>query len=167
MKRIFLITAIFFVFVVLSHFLSFELGIEMGKSYLSFIFSLVKIVPFAFVLIGLFEVWVKKETIEKHLGEGSRLKGYFWALILAATTVGGLFVALPVAATLSRKGARLGVVLTYLAASAVCRLPMTLFEASYLGLKFTFVRYIVSLPLIIITSEIMAKLIPDMVINER
>jgi len=167
MKRTIIVFGFFAIFVLFSWMFKFDLGLSMGSSFLTFTISLLKVVPFAFILIGLFEVWVKKETVEKHLGEGSTIKGYFWAIILAATTVGGLFVALPVSAVLSRKGARLGIILVYLSASAVCRLPMTLFEASFMGIKFTVIRYLVSIPLVIITSEIMAKLLPHLVINER
>ncbi len=39
--------------------------------------------------MGLFEVWVKRETVEKHLGEGSGFKGHLWAIVLASTMGGG------------------------------------------------------------------------------
>ncbi len=116
---------------------------------------MMKILPFAFILIGLFEVWVKKETVEKHLGKGSGVLGYIWAVILAGTTVGGLYVAFPVAYSLYRKGAHLGVVFTYVGASAICRVPMTIFEASFLGIKFSLVRLFVSIPLVVISSAIL------------
>ena len=65
--------------------------------------------------------------------------GQYW---LAGTTVGGLYVAFPVASTLYRKGAKLSIIFTYIGASAVCRVPMMFFEASFLGIKFTLVRVI-------------------------
>jgi len=167
MKRTIIVFSVFFVFILISWLLEFNLGLDMGRSFLDFAFSLIKIVPFAFILIGLFEVWIKKETVEKHLGENSVFKGYFWAIVLASTTVGGLFVALPVSAALSRKGARLGLIIVYLSASAVCRLPMILFESSFLGIKFTLIRYLVSIPLVIITSEFMAKVMPGLKIQEN
>ena len=110
-----------------------------------------------FILLGLFEVWVKRETVEKHLGEKSSFLSYLWVILLAGTTVGGLYLAFPVAYTIYKKGARLSVIFTYIGASAVCRIPMTTFEASFLGLKFTLVRLLVSIPLIIISSLIMEK----------
>lgn len=134
-------------------------GITIGKYFISFAWSMVKIVPIAFILIGLFEVWVKKETIENHLGERSTWKAYFWIILLSSTTVGGMYVAYPVAAALYRKGARLGVLFAYLTAAAVFRIPMTIFEASFLGIKFTLIRLLVTLPLLVISSELMQKLI--------
>ncbi len=73
--------------------------------------------------------------------------------------MGPLIVAFPVAVALARKGARLSVVFTYIGASAVCRIAMTVFESSYLGLKFTIIRYAVSIPLIIISSVILGRVL--------
>jgi len=68
-------------------------------------------------------------------------------------------VALPVSNSLIKKGAKLSVVFTYLFASAVCRIPMTIFEASFLGIKFTLIRLIISLPLIIVFSSLLERYI--------
>ena len=80
-------------------------------------------------------------------------------IILGGSTVGSMIVAFPVAAALFRKGARLSVIFTYLGAAAVCRIPMTIFESSYLGVRFTIVRYCVALPLIIISSVLMDRIL--------
>jgi uncharacterized membrane protein YraQ (UPF0718 family) len=95
---------------------------------------------------------VKKETVERHLGRKSGLLGYVWAILLAGSTVGGLYVAFPVAHSLYSKGAKLGVVFTYVGASAICRVPMTIYEASFMGIKFTAIRFLVSLPLLVLFS---------------
>ncbi len=130
-------------------------GMKIGRNFESFSIEMLKILPCAFVLIGLFEVWVKKETVEKHLGAESGLRGYLWSVLLAGTTVGGLYVAFPVAYSLHRKGARLSVIFSYIAASAICRVPMTIFEASFLGIKFSVIRLMVSLPLVFVSSMLL------------
>ncbi len=132
-------------------------GYSIGKNFINFAISLLKILPVAFILIGLFEVWVKSEVIEKHLGETSGLMGYVWAIILASTTIGGIFVSLPVAQTLHKKGACLRIIFTYITASTITRIPMSIFEASFLGVKFTLIRLLVSLPLVILSSILMEK----------
>ena len=43
-------------------------------------------------------------------------------------------------------------IFTYIGASAVCRIPMNLFELSFMGVKFTAIRLTVSLPLVILSS---------------
>jgi uncharacterized membrane protein YraQ (UPF0718 family) len=77
--------------------------------------------------------------------------------VLAGTIVGPLYVALPIAYSLHKKGAKFGVIFTYVGASAICRIPMATFEASFLGLKFTAIRLLVSLPLVIVTSMMLGK----------
>ncbi len=104
------------------------------------------------VVVGLFEVWVKKENVEKHLGKNSGMLGYIWIILLAGTTVGGLYVAFPVAYSLFKKGAKLSVIFTYIGASAICRIPMIIFESSFMGIKFTLIRLIISIPLVILSS---------------
>ena len=142
----------YFLFLIISLSFGFAPGKEIGGNFLSFALDMFKVLPFAFILIGLFEVWVKKETVEKHLGDDSGVKGYFWVILLAGTMIGGLYVALPIAHALYNKGAKLSVIFTFLGASAITRVPMTVFEASFMGVKFTTIRLLVSLPLVIISS---------------
>lgn len=150
---------IYAIFIIVSLFIQFEPGREIGKNFLVFSLDMLKVLPAAFIIIGLFEVWIKKETIEKHLGNKSSIKAYFWIILLAATSVGGMYVAFPVSAALYKKCARLPVIFAYLSAAAVFRIPMAIFESSFLGLKFTLIRFAVSLPLIIISSEILGRII--------
>lgn len=147
----------FVIFLALSFVFHFESGMRIGRSFIEFLVDTIKVIPFAFILIGLFEVWVPKETVEKHFGEDSGLMGYIWAILLASTAVGGLYVAFPVAAVLYRKGAGLSVIFTYLGAAAITRIPMTVFEASFIGLKFTIIRLSVSLPLVILSSILLGS----------
>lgn len=147
--------ALCLVFLVIAWVSGFEPGREISRNFVTFSLDMLKIIPGAFLLIGLFETWIKRATIEKHLGERSGIRGYLWGTLLASTTVGGLYVAFPVAYSLYHKGARLSVVFTYLGAAAICRVPLTIFELSFLGLKFTAIRLLVSLPLVIITSMLL------------
>ena len=142
----------YIVFILFSFITGFDPGKQIGKNFVTFSVDMLKILPCAFILIGLFEIWVKKETVEKHFGKESGIRGYIWAVLLASTTVGGLYVAFPVAYSLYNKGAKLSVIFTYIGASAICRVPMTIFEASFMGIKFSAIRLLVSLPLVIIFS---------------
>ena len=122
---------IYFVFIFISFLIELQPGKEIGGNFVFYFIDMIKILPFAFILIGLFEVWIKRETIEKHLGEKGGFISYIWVLLLGGITIGPMLVALPVAFSLSNKGARLSVIFTYIGAAAVCRIPMTIFEASY------------------------------------
>lgn len=147
----------FALFVLSSLGFGFEPGERIADNFASFSLEMLRVLPSAFILIGLFEVWVRRETVERHLGEGSGVRGYAWAILLSGTTVGGLYVAFPVAHSLFGKGARLGVVLAYIGASAVCRVPLAIFETSFLGVKFTAIRLLVSIPLVILTSALLGR----------
>ena len=142
----------YILFLAYSFIAGFKPGKEIGYNFASFSIDMLQILPAAFILIGLFEVWVKRATVEKHLGEGSGIRGYVWAIVLAGTTVGGLYLAFPIAYSLYSKGAKLSVIFAYIGAAAICRLPMVIFEASFLGIKFTAIRLLVSLPLVIVAS---------------
>lgn len=144
-------------FLLISWVIGFRPGEEISRNFASFTLEMLKIIPCVFMLIGLFQVWIPREIIERHLGEESGIRGYIWAVLVAATTVGGLYIAFPIAYSLYSKGAKLSVIFTYIGASAICRIPMTMFEASFLGIKFTLVRFVVSLPLVIITSIMLAN----------
>ena len=147
----------YILFIATSWIVGFNPGQQIGQNFATFSVEMLKILPCAFILIGLFEVWVKRETVEKHFGEKSGIRGYIWAVLLAGTTVGGLYVAFPVAYSLYSKGAKLSVILTYIGASAICRVPMAIFEASFLGIKFTAIRLLVSLTLVIVTSILLGN----------
>ncbi len=147
----------YFIFIIVSFIIDFQPGKQIGLNFKTFTIEMLKILPCAFILIGLFEVWVKKEKVEKHLGKDSGMMSYFWVILLAGTTVGGLYVAFPVAYTLFKKGAKLSVIFTYVGAAGICRIPMTIFEASFMGIKFTIIRLIVSIPLVIFSSILLGN----------
>lgn len=158
-KPLFIMLSFYAIFVICSLIFNFEPGVKIGDNFLFFAIDMFKIFPPAFVIVGLFMVWVDRKTVEKFFGKSSGLMGYLAAILLACTTLYPFVVVIPMAAALSKKGARLSIMLTYLGATAICRIPMTIFEASFLGLKFSIIRYLVSLPLIVISSIFMEKLV--------
>ena len=139
-------------FIFISFIFEFNPGKQIGHNFIVFFLEMLKLLPCIFILIGLFEVWIKKEVIIKHLGKGSNILSYLWAILLAGPIAGGLLPAFPIAYSLFQKGAKLSVVFTFIGAAAVCRIPMTLFEASFIGMKFSLVRLSISIPLVILSS---------------
>ena len=148
----FLAISVYFIFLFVSFLLGFSPGKQIGYNFFSFSIEMLRILPCAFILIGLFEVWVKREKVEKHLGRESGFIAYIWVILLAGTTVGGLYVAFPVAYSLYNKGAKLSVIFTYVGAAAICRIPMTIFEASFMGIRFSLIRLTISIPLVVLSS---------------
>ncbi len=149
--------AVFCIAIIVSYITQFIPGKAVGGNFFAFSKDMVKIVPCAFLLICLFEVWVKRETVEAHFGSRAGFRGFINAILLGSTTIGGAYVSFPVAAALYGKGARLDVIFTYVGAAAICRIPMTLFEASFVGLKFSLIRLGVSIPLVILSSLILGR----------
>ncbi len=148
---------VFFLFTIVSFTVNYDPGQDIFFKFLDFLTTMLKFLPAVFILIGLFETWVEREVIEDHLGEESNLLAYGWAILLAGTTVGGLYIAFPVAYAIYKKGASLRIIFTYVGAAAVARIPMTLFEASFVGLKFTLIRLLTTIPLIIGSSILLEK----------
>ncbi len=156
-KIIFLIT--FIIFIGISFLIKFIPGMEIGKNFGNFSFQMIKILPAIFILIGFFDVWMKKETIVKHLGKDGGIKSFIWVFILAAPMAGGLLPAFPIAYSLYQKGARLTVILTFLGAVGIGRIPMILFESTFLGWKFSLIRIIASIPLVILSGIAMGRIL--------
>ncbi|PIE53610.1 hypothetical protein CSA37_00125 [Candidatus Fermentibacteria bacterium] len=151
-----LVSAAFLVFVLYSAIFRYTPGRKIASGFLVFAKAMLFTLPGAFIIIGLFHVWVSREKVEKHLGSSS-FTASLWMILLAGTTVGGLYVAFPVAGALWEKGAKTQVILSYLGFAAVCRIPMTVFEASFMGIKFTVVRLLVSIPLVLLSSMYLAS----------
>lgn len=155
----FVLFAIFALFVGVSFLINYDGGEKTGIAFADVMIEMLKILPFAFILIGLFEAWIKRETVIKHLGDESGKRGYLLVLLLAGFTVGGLFVAFPLADTLYKKGASLKIIFAYLGFAGVFRIPMTIFEISFLGLPFTVVRLLVTIPLFLLVGIVMGKVL--------
>ena len=154
----YIIFGVFIGFLIVSRIINFELGIEMGENFWIFARDMILILPPAFIIIGLFEIWVDRETIENNFGQSSGIKKHIYAILLAATTVGGTFVAFPVANSLYHKGADYSSIFTYITSASLVMIPMSIMEASILGLQFTLIRIGISLPLVVISSIILASL---------
>lgn len=135
----------------------FDLGIRVWNNFLVFAKDMVLILPPAFVLIGLFDVWAKRESVEKHFGDNNNPLRFLWSVLLASTTVGGTFVAFPLANSMYHKGAKYSSIITYITAASLFMIPMSIMEASMLGIKFTIIRLIGSLPFIIVGAILLEK----------
>jgi uncharacterized membrane protein YraQ (UPF0718 family) len=110
------------------------------------------IVPPIFLLLGLFDVFVPKETIIRLMGEKSGLLGISLALLLGSFSAGPLYAAFPVAAVLMNKGSKFSNVLLFVGAWATTKIPMLLFEAGSMGWEFMLTRLIINIPGIIIMA---------------
>jgi len=140
---------LFAIFIALSRITHFSGGMEIGKNFRMFFMEMILILPLMFILIGLFDVWVPREKILHHLGPEAGVWGILWVILLATLQAGPLYAAFPVAALLWRKGCSVRNVFIYLGAFSTLKIPMLAFEISFLGLKFSLLRTLFSLPVFV------------------
>ena len=138
-----------------------ETGTRAWTLTLSNIFSMLKILPPIFILIGLLDAWVPRETMIKHMGKDSGIKGILIALVLGSFAAGPLYAAFPVAAILIKKGARLSYVLFFLGVWSTSKLPMVLFEVTSFGLTFTLIHIISNLVIFLVGAIVIEALLGE------
>jgi uncharacterized membrane protein YraQ (UPF0718 family) len=140
------------------------INIEIGKKVFdTTVFQLkemIMVIPPIFILLGLLDVWVPKETMVKYMGEKSGLKGILLALFIGSAAAGPLYGAFPVAAVFMKKGVKFSNVLIFLGAWSTTKIPMFLFELASLGTRFAITRLLVDIPGIIIIAYILNALMP-------
>lgn len=117
------------------------------------------VIPPVFILLGLLDVWVPRETMIKYMGEGSGLKGIILAMILGSAAAGPLYGAFPVAAVFMKKGVKFSNILIFIGAWSTTKIPMFLFETAALGAKFAITRLLVDIPGIIIIAYALSKFV--------
>ncbi|HHV39319.1 MAG TPA: permease [Tepidimicrobium sp.] len=103
------------------------------------------IIPPVFILLGLLDVWVERETMIRYMGEDSGIVGVLLAFFLGSAAAGPLYAAFPIAGVLLNKGSKLSNVFIFIGAWSTTKIPMLLLEASYMGTKFAIIRLVLSL----------------------
>lgn len=138
-------------------------NIEFGKSIAIMTETQLKemllVIPPIFVLLGLLDIWVPKETMVKYMGDNSGLKGVILSIILGSAAAGPLYGAFPVAAVFMKKGVKFRNILIFIGAWSTTKIPMLLFEISALGYKFALTRLLIDIPGVIIIAHILSLFI--------
>ena len=152
------VIALFGLFTAVSALLKCDFGHKAAENFTVSFLDMIAFIPLIFVLIGLFDVWVPRETVQKHVGRDSGIRGILWVILMAMLQAGPLYGAFPVAYLLWTKGASARNIFIYLGAFSTLKLPMLSFEVGFLGLKFTLLRTLISLPVFITIAVVMEKL---------
>ncbi len=121
--------------------------------------SMLKIVPPIFLLIGLLDLWVPRETMIRLMGEKSGVIGILIALFIGTMSAGPLIAAFPVAQVMLKKGARYSNVLFFLTVWASAKLPILFFQATALGLKYTIISNVTLLAVYMVGTLIIEKIL--------
>jgi uncharacterized membrane protein YraQ (UPF0718 family) len=136
-----------------------ELGIQSLHITGNSIKEMLLVIPPIFILLGLLDVWVPRETMVKYMGENSGLKGVLLAIAIGSAAAGPLYGAFPVAAVFMKKGVKFMNILIFIGAWSTTKIPMFLFEISALGSKFAISRLIIDLFGIIILAFLLSKMV--------
>jgi uncharacterized membrane protein YraQ (UPF0718 family) len=115
--------------------------IEGGETLL----SVVPLLIAAFLIAGLIQALVTRETVTRWLGAGAGWRGIALACLGGALIPGGPYVYYPIAAALLNAGAGLGVLVAFVTAKnlwSLSRLPM---EFALLGPRLTVIRFVATL----------------------
>ncbi|HBV87085.1 MAG TPA: permease [Desulfosporosinus sp.] len=121
--------------------------------------EMLSVIPPIFILLGLLDVWVQRETMIKLMGEKSGILGILIAFFLGSAAAGPLYVAFPMAGVLLKKGSKFSNILIFIGAWSTTKIPMLLFEASAMGWKFMITRFVINIPGIILIAYITEKLL--------
>jgi uncharacterized membrane protein YraQ (UPF0718 family) len=122
------------------------------------VLSMLMIVPPIFVLIGLFDVWVDRETVIKLMGNNSGIKGMALAFFLGAFSAGPTLAAFPLALIMLKKGAKYSNVLFFLMVWSSLKLPIVFYQITTIGFKFSMVINLTMLIVFVLGALLSEKL---------
>ncbi len=125
--------------------LNLEVGLKSFKVSGNNLVEVFLIMPPIFVLLGLLDIWVKRETMIRWMGENSGLLGITMAFLLGSIAAGPLYAAFPVAGVLLNKGSKFSNVIIFIGAWSTTKIPMLLFETSTMGWRFMLIRFILDI----------------------
>ena len=128
--------------------------------------EMILVIPPIFMLLGLLDVWVPRETMVKYMGNGSGLKGVLLAFFIGSAAAGPLYGAFPVAAVFMKKGVSFRNILIFIGAWSTTKIPMLLFEAASLGMWFAVTRLLVDIPGIILMAVILTKTMSEQEVDK-
>lgn len=117
-----------------------EIGMKSMSVTWKNLLEMLSIIPPVFILLGLLDVWVDRQTMMKYTGKGSGIKGVLLSFLLGSAAAGPLYAAFPIAAMMLKKGSSIFNVLIFIGAWSTTKIPMVTFEAANLGLPFTLIR---------------------------
>ncbi len=115
------------------------MGVESGFRTL---IAILPVLVVSFMLSGLIRILIPDEVIANWFSAGSGLRGIIIASGAGMLTPGGPFVCFPIALMVTKSGAGIGPIVSYIAGWATIGLFRIPFKVSILGLKFAIIRFV-------------------------
>ncbi|WP_046173583.1 permease [Domibacillus indicus] len=122
------------------------------------ILDMLILLPPIFILVGLLDQWVKKETLIRYMGEKSGIFGILFTVLLATAAAGPLYIAFPIAVLLLKKGASVRYIVFFLGAWSTVKLPVLVYEFTSFGLEFTLIHISFGLVFYYVTGILFEKM---------
>lgn len=119
------------------------------------VLEMLSFLPPIFVLLGLLDVWIDRETMMKYMGDNSGLRGNLLAFILGSAAAGPLYAAFPMAGVMLKKSASMMNVFIFIGAWSTTKVPLIMFETATLGFRFMILRLGFNIVGIIIIAKIL------------
>lgn len=148
-------TVIFGTWLIFAQLMDIEFGKRMAGTFYTFSMEMLLLVPCIFILIGLLDVWIPQQQIQKHIGEKSGFMGAVYVILLAMFQGVPFYGAIATAHLMWKKGCSMRNVFLYLGAYSTLKVPMLLFEVNFIGWRFTLVRAAVALPVFMFIAQVM------------
>jgi uncharacterized membrane protein YraQ (UPF0718 family) len=146
-----------FIGLIIIFFVKPDLGHGMVSNLKGNLREMLSVLPPIFVLLGLLDVWIEKETMMKYMGDNSGILGSLLIFIMGSAAAGPLYAAFPIAAILLKKGVKLFNIFLFLGVWSTAKIPMLLFETANLGIKYMAIRLICNIFGIIIIALLLNK----------
>lgn len=122
-----------------------------------FLLTILGILPAILILMGLFDAWVPRSTVERNIGPGSGARGVALSILLGTAAAGPLYAAFPIARSLLEKGARNANVTIFLGIWASVKIPMVAMEAHFVGVQFALLRLVLTVPGVILIGFLIER----------
>jgi len=124
-----------------------------------FVLEMIQVLPFVLFLAALISEWIPAKMVQKSLGEASGFQGVLFSILLGSISAGPIYAAFPVCLALYRKGASIRNLAIVISSWAVIKVPMLFMELKFLGPEFTGIRYLLTLPAILLLGYLMDRMI--------
>ena len=133
-------------------------GVKIFSNITSSVMQMLSVLPPIMIMLGLIDVWISRESMMKYMGKESGIVGVALSILIASLAAGPMYAAFPFTKVLSDKGVKLSNIMIFLNAWCVIKLSTILFEIGGLGYKFTFVRFLIDLPGVIVMGYLIEYL---------
>ena len=113
-----------------------ELSRRSIEYFLGVIIRLIPAFGLMFILLTLFHLFFKPQQINRHLGDESGIRGWFYAILGGVVSMGPMFLWYPLLSDLKAKGMRYQLLTAFLYSRAI-KIPMLPFMFYYFGGLYT------------------------------